>query len=126
LTSIRGSNISKRMVLDRIFLEPTGEDFPEDAYAGPFTQRVFNNAMLYVPDGALSTYQAASGWKLFKNIDIDTDVAPIIMDDRKDGRGIVIDNMIIYDPMGRKVDVESIDMLAPGLYIIDGSTFLIK
>ena len=126
LTSVKGADLTKRMVLDRIFLEPTGEDFPEDAYAGPFTQRVFNNAMLYVPDGALSTYQAASGWKLFKNIDIDTDVAPIIVDDRKDGRGIVINNMIIYDPMGRKVDVESIDMLAPGLYIIDGSTFLIK
>ena len=126
LTSVKGANLTKRMVLDRVFFEPIGDDFPEDAYAGPFTQRVFNNAMLYVPDGALSTYQAASGWKLFKNIDIDTDVAPIIVDDRKDGRGIVIDNMIIYDPMGRKVDVESIDMLAPGLYIIDGSTFLIK
>ena len=124
-SSVNNSNLdqySNSIVLDRIFFEPIGDDFPEEAYAGPFTQKVFNNAMLYVPDGAVSTYQAAAGWKLFKNICIDDAVDPIRLDDKPNG----IKERMIYDSMGRKVETESIEQLAPGLYIIGGSTFLVQ
>ncbi len=123
-SSVNNTNLdqySNSIMLDRIFFEPIGDDFPEDAYAGPFTQKVFNNAMLYVPDGAVDTYRAADGWKLFKNICIDDAVDPITLDKINEFK-----DRIIYDTMGRKVETESIEQLAPGLYIIGGSTFLIQ
>ena len=92
-----------------------------EAFSGPFTENVFNNAMLYVPDGAVDTYRAADGWKLFKNICIDDAVDPITLDKTNEFK-----DRIIYDTMGRKVETESIEQLAPGLYIIGGSTFLIE
>lgn len=122
ITKPKGVGLSNRMVLDRIFFEPLGDDFPEDAYAGPFTQKVFNNAMLYVPDGAVSTYQASDGWKLFKNIAIDDAVESI----RIDKNTIISDDIKIFDSMGRKVEAESIEQLSPGLFIIEGNTYLVK
>ena len=121
------SNVSlddytNKVALDQFFFEPVGDDFPEEAYAGPFTESVFNNAALYVPDGAVITYQAADGWKLFKNIAIDDAVESIRID--KDIS--ITDDIIIYDSMGRKVDAESIWQLSPGLFIINGNTYLIK
>ena len=59
---------SSRLLLDRIYIEPLDKDVPVETYAGTFTANVFNNATLYVPDGAIETYKAANGWKLFKNI----------------------------------------------------------
>lgn len=123
-SSVNNNNLdqySNSIVLDRIFFEPIGDDFPEDTYAGPFTQKVFNNAMLYVPEEAISTYQTTAGWKLFKNIGIYDAVGPIRLDDKPNGI-----NKIIYDSMGRKVETESIEQLAPGLYIIGGAKYLIR
>ena len=59
---------SSRLLLDRIYIEPLDKDAPIETYAGTFTANVFNNATLYVPDGAIDAYKAADGWKLFKNI----------------------------------------------------------
>ena len=67
---------SSTIVLDRIFLEPLGKQLPIE-YAGPFSESVFNNATLYVPDGAVNDYQTAEGWKLFKNIAVDTNTYPL-------------------------------------------------
>ena len=121
-SSVSNDNYTNKVTLDQFYFEPVGDDFPEEAYAGPFTESVFNNATLYVPDGAVSTYQAADGWKLFKNIAIDDAVESIRMD--KDIS--ITDDIIIYDSMGRKVDAESIWQLSPGLFIINGNTYLIK
>ena len=110
---------SNRINLYRFYLVECYDE--TEAFPGPFTEKVFNNAMLYVPEGAVSTYQAAAGWKLFKNICIDDAVDPIRLDDKVNGK-----DRIIYDFMGRKVEAESIEQLTPGLYIIGGSTFLIQ
>lgn len=67
---------SNHIVLDRFFLEPLDNDIPVEYYAGPFTANVFNNATLYVPDGAIDTYKAAEGWKLFKNIAVNNRTYP--------------------------------------------------
>lgn len=67
---------SQSLFLDRIFFEPIDEDMPTEMFAGPFTQNVFNNATLYVPQDAIDTYRNAQGWKLFKNIQADNKVYP--------------------------------------------------
>ena len=120
-SSVSNDNYTNKVALDQFYFEPVGDDFPEEAYAGPFTEKVFNNATLYVPDGAVSTYQAAKGWKLFKNIAIDDAVESI-----RNDIGVGLGNMNIFDIIGRKVNVESIEQLIPGLYIIDGNTYMIK
>lgn len=110
---------STKLLLDRIFFEPIGNDFPEESYCGPFTESVFNNATLYVPESAVSTYREADGWKLFKNIAIDTKVEPVHMDNRDS-----TDNPVIYDMLGRKIMSDSLERLQPGLYIINGKKYL--
>ena len=110
-----GQGYTNSVALDQIFFE-------EADFAGPFNEEVYDNATLYVPDGAVSTYQAADGWNLFKNIAIDDAVESIRID--KDIS--ITDDLIIYDSMGRKVDAESIWQLSPGLFIINGNTYLIK
>lgn len=67
---------SSQLLLDAVFFEPLDEDIPEQRYAGPFTESVFNNATLYVPDGTVEAYRNAEGWKLFKNIEVDTNTYP--------------------------------------------------
>ena len=65
------------MLLDRVFFEPLDQDLPQQRYAGPFEEDVFNNATLYVPEGTVDVYRNAEGWKLFKNIAVDTKVYPV-------------------------------------------------
>ena len=67
---------SRSMLFDRFFFKPLDNDIPAERYAGPFTEKVFNQATLYVPDGAVNSYQNADGWKLFKHIAVDTNVYP--------------------------------------------------
>ena len=110
---------STELLLDRIFFEPIGNDFPQESYCGPFTESVFNNATLYVPEDAISAYREADGWKLFKNIAIDTAVEPVYQSrDTKQG------STQIYDITGRKVMATDIKELQPGLYIINGKKYL--
>lgn len=71
LSSITGSYL----LLDRVFLE-TIEGGPAATGYGPFSESVFKNATLYVPEGAVDAYRAADGWKLFKNIAVDPTVYP--------------------------------------------------
>ena len=73
---INKNKYSSLMVLDRIIFEPEGDEIPAELYAGPFSESVFKNATLYVPEGAVDAYRAADGWKLFKNIAVDPTVYP--------------------------------------------------
>ena len=107
------------LLLDRVFLEPLDELPSPDSYSGPFTENVFNNATLYVPEGTVDAYRAADGWKLFKNIAIDTAVDPIRWDN-KNNTG----SPAIFDMLGRKVTSDSLEGLQPGLYIINGKKYL--
>ena len=121
-SSINNANVgvySETMLLDRIFFEPIGDDMVMESYCGPFTESVFNNATLYVLEEAVDAYRNADGWKLFKNIGIDTAVKPLRKETRK-----IIGNEPIYDVAGRRQNVQSIDELAPGLYIIGGKSYL--
>lgn len=107
------------LLLDRIFMEPVSDGFREESYAGTFTENVFNDATLYIPEGSKNTYRAANGWKLFKNIAINTSVDPVKQSDKQnDGDGL------IYDVWGRRVMKDSFDQLQPGLYIINGKKYL--
>ena len=107
------------MLLDGIFFEPLGNDFFTESYAGPFTEVVYNNATLYVPDGSVDAYRVADGWKLFKNILIDTVVDAVRQDDDKSAG-----KTIIHDVMGRRIMTENVDLIQPGLYIINGKKYL--
>ena len=110
---------SSSLLLDRIFFEPIGNNIAMESYCGPFTESVFNNATLYVLEESVDAYRNADGWKLFKNIGIDTAVKPLRKATRKN-----TGNEPIYDVAGRRQNVQSIDDLAPGLYIIGGKTYL--
>ncbi len=70
------SETSSYLFLDRIFFEPLDSDMPVLRYAGTFTENVFNDATLYVPEGAVETYRTADGWKYFKHIEVDTKTYP--------------------------------------------------
>ncbi len=109
---------SSTILIDRVFIEPL-DDIALESYCGPFTENVFNNATLYVQEEAIGTYRNAEGWKLFKNIAIDTGVKPIMT-----GTARVSANSIIYDMTGRKVLIQDFERLQPGLYIIDGKKYL--
>jgi hypothetical protein len=108
--------------LDRIFFEPLDKDQPEERYAGPFAESVFNNATLLVPEGAASTYKSADGWRLFKNIQVDTAVKSAYQD-RQDK---ITADAVIYDLLGRRVKADRVEMLPPGLYIVNGRKYLVK
>lgn len=69
-------NGARYLLLDRVFIEPLDGMPSMDKYAGPFTENVFNNATLYVPEESVEAYRAADGWKLFRNIVADETVYP--------------------------------------------------
>ena len=71
LSSITGTHL----LLDRIFLEKLDGEIAETCF-GPFSESVFNTATLYVPACAVDSYRIAEGWRLFKNIVVDTTVYP--------------------------------------------------
>ena len=102
------------ILLDRVFFEPLF-NIPEQAYIGPFDENVFNDATLFVPEGAEDAYRFAEGWKYFNNISVDTGVSSVQFDK---------DNAIsVYDITGRKIE-DSIENIKPGLYIINGKKYL--
>ena len=68
---------SDKLLLDRIFIEPLDKDVPAEKCAGTFAANVFNDATLYVPDGAIDSYKAADGWRLFRNIAVNNRTYPI-------------------------------------------------
>ena len=115
---------SSIMLLDRVFFEPLDDDIPSESYSGPFTESVYNNATLTVSEDAVDIYCAADGWKLFKNVSIDTSVNPIYNNNVHKGVN-QIDNYI-YDINGRSKDNNSNNLLPPGIYIINGKKYLLK
>ena len=78
--------------------------------------------ILYVPEGSVDKYKAAEVWKEFKNI------LPI----ESTGIGTILntegDVFDIYDLNGRKVKTKakSLDGLPKGVYIVNGSKFMVK
>ena len=78
--------------------------------------------ILYVPEGGVDKYKAAEVWKEFKNI------LPI----GSTGIGTILntegDVFDIYDLNGRKVKTKakSLDGLPKGVYIVNGSKFMVK
>jgi hypothetical protein len=115
------SGYSSILLLDRIFFEPVNKD--SASYTGPFTKEVLNRAALYVPTNALSAYQAADGWKYFKTIKTVNTTTRLIATDKNNSYS---DNLIIHDITGRRVKVDTIEQLSPGLYIIDNRKYLVK
>ena len=110
------------MWLDRVFFEPLDQDQPEERYAGPFAESVFNNATLLVPESAVNAYKSAKGWKMFKNILVDTTGLP----EFKDNNNKPITDAVIYDLLGRRVNADSLEALPPGLYTVNGRKYLVK
>lgn len=108
--------------LDRIFFEPLDKEMPIEKYAGPFDEAVFNNATLLVPEGSVDTYKSSKGWNLFKNIQVNTAVKPVYQDNEEK----VEVGLMIYDILGRRLKEERLNMLLPGLYIINGKKIIIK
>lgn len=114
-------NYSGNLILDKIFFEPINED--SESVTGPFTVEVYNSATLHVTSSALSAYQTADGWKYFKNINtLDNTTKLTATDNDKNNAG----NMIIHDITGRRVKTESIEQLAPGLYIINNRKYMVR
>jgi len=107
--------------LERIFFEPLG-DMPVEMYSGPFTNEVFNNATLYIPQIAVDAYRKVTGWKLFKNIAFDPDIESGL----KHTAAKEKNDDVIYDLMGRRVVSKTLEQLEPGIYIINGSKHLVK
>lgn len=108
---------SSRLLIDRIIFEPLDNITDEvmAGYVGPFAGEVFNNAVLYVPESSLDSYRSAQGWSYFKNIAIDTNVKQV---------SSLESNPVIYDIIGRKVGVNNLHELQPGLYIIGNKKFI--
>ena len=84
-----------------------------------FANKVYRNATVYVPQGSLERYQAASVWKNFWTI---KEFAPTGIEQ------LTIDNgqLTIYDLKGRKIEVEDLRELEKGVYIINGRKVLIN
>lgn len=82
-----------------------------------FANKVYRNATVYVPQGSLERYQAASVWKNFWTI---KEFDPTGIEQ------LTIDNgqLIIYDLSGRKV--MDTDNLKGGIYIINGRKVVIN
>lgn len=79
-----------------------------------FNSQTYNNAKLYVPSQSLEKYRAATGWKNFKYIQVDTDdVQSIEIEENR------TDN--IYDLNGHQLDKPQ-----KGINIIGGRKILIQ
>ena len=84
-----------------------------------FTNAVYDNATLYIPNGTEQLYQKREPWNLFFYIaEMDFTGIDEVYDEVKGENGEV---KTIYDLQGRKVEVPS-----EGLYIIDGKKVMIK
>lgn len=118
LTVSLSSGGETKMLFDRLFIEPLDREISESCF-GPFAESVFNNATLHVQESVIDAYRNASGWKLFKNIAVDTAVEPVHMLPRENA------SKTIYDIMGRKVNAADLNDLPAGLYIFGGKKYII-
>ncbi len=91
-------------------------DVPPTVLSG-FTTTQYENAVLYVPKGTLTTYQAADVWKEFKNIrEFDTTGIEDVYDNNDTHR-----SNLYYDLQGRAVEHPT-----RGIYIHNGKKVFIK
>ena len=84
-----------------------------------FANKVYRNATVYVPQGSLERYQAASVWKNFWTI---KEFDPTGIEQLTINNG----QLTIYDLKGRKIEVEDLRELEKGVYIINGRKVLIN
>ena len=84
-----------------------------------FANKVYRNATVYVPQGSLERYQAASVWKNFWTI---KEFDPTGIEQLTINNG----QLTIYDLSGRKIEVEDLRELEKGVYIINGRKVLIN
>ena len=84
-----------------------------------FANKVYRNATVYVPQGSLERYQAASVWKNFWTI---KEFDPTGIEQLTINKG----QLTIYDLKGRKIEVEDLRELEKGVYIINGRKVLIN
>jgi hypothetical protein len=107
---------SNMMVFDRLTFEPIDTTFAVESYAGPFMGKVFKNATLYVPEGAVDAYGSADGWKLFKSITVDPNAPTNVYKVEAP-----VQETIIYDLNGRKLSAPA----GSGISIINGKSVFI-
>ena len=101
---------------DKIAEIKVGAEKPIRGNTNIFTNAVYDNATLYVPNGSKSFYEKIEPWNLFLYI-VEMDFTGI--DDVK--AESVEDNGIYYDLNGRAVENP-----ANGIYIINGKKVLVK
>ena len=84
-----------------------------------FANKVYRNATVYVPQGSLERYQAASVWKNFWTIkEFDpTGIGQLTIDKSQ---------LTIYDLSGRKIEIDDLRELRKGIYIVNGQKMIIK
>ena len=104
---------------DKIKEIKVGAEKPIRGDENIFTDAVYDNATLYIPNGTKSLYEKREPWNIFFYI-VEMDFTGIdeVFEDVKGENGKV---KTIYDLQGRKVEVPS-----EGLYIIDGKKVFIK
>ena len=84
-----------------------------------FADAVYDNAILYIPNGTEQLYQKREPWNIFFYIaEMDFTGIDEVYDEVKGENGEV---KTIYDLQGRKVEVPS-----EGLYIINGKKVVVK
>ena len=104
---------------DKIKEIKVGAEKPIRGDENIFTDAVYNNATLYIPNGTKSLYEKREPWNIFFNIvEIDFTGIEDVYDEVKGENGKV---QTIYDLQGRKVEVPS-----EGLYIINGKKVVVK
>ncbi len=84
-----------------------------------FANKVYRNATVYVPQGSLERYQAASVWKNFWTI---KEFDPTGIEQLTNNNG----QLTIYDLKGRKIEVEDLRELEKGVYVVNGRKVLIN
>ena len=112
INSIGSSAFARCYNIDEIKI---GAVKPIRGSADIFTDTVYDNATLYVPNGTEPLYQKREPWNLFFYI-VETDFTGV--EELKAEGGNV---KAIYDLQGKKIEVPS-----KGLYIINGKKVLIK
>ena len=104
---------------DKIKEIKVGAEKPIRGDENIFTDAVYNNATLYIPNGTKSLYEKREPWNIFFYIvEIDFTGIEDVYDEVKGENGKV---QTIYDLQGRKVEVPS-----EGLYIINGKKVVVK
>ena len=89
------------------------------AYCLPFEQDVFDNATLYVPEGAVEAYRN-SEWNMFRNIrSIEEPTGVKTIESQPSDRY----HSAVYDMQGRRVNRNN---LQKGLYIVDGKKVMMR